>query len=425
MAKSVTSGVAYPRDTNALAADLADMEEDGGTPVSARFVTRSVSDPWLRGANWTQYGSGTGTVTESTDSVHGKTLQFAATVAGAKYSIGMDFFRRTTKPLGFSFWVKKDATASIMDLELGYAQSGFTKYIRFQKNFNWADTGVWVQCFASPAERDYGNATASEMLDLRAIRISITPTAGNTSTLEIADIRMYEVDRPGQIGFFFDDGRADTYSVAYPLLSAKGFPFTVAPEYETVGNAGRCTLAQLQTMYNTGLCDFAGHTAATNFRDTSAATQIAAHKAIKAFLVDNNFLRAAHIMAWFGGARDDEADQIGKQYWSVTRAVNSFGICGVQNACNPIRPPVRYMLNTVSLATAKANVDNIKNYGGTMVFVFHSLVDSVVESEDWLTTNFSDLLDYIQAQGVEVVPVRNIWVNRDAKIMSDNVIDHY
>lgn len=361
---------------------------------------------------WTKYAVGTGTATEVSDSEYGRTLRITAGVVGTKYGIGRDMVIDATSPVAFSFLAKRDANLSVLDVEIGYAQFGFTKMTKLNKGVSTLGVGEW-QCIVfslGEYESITGSPTAADMQDVRTIRISVTPTGGNTTVLDIADFRVHRATPGGVVGILFDDGRLDTYSISYQEMRARNMVGAIAVEYQAVGNVDRCTQGMLNEMYDAGWDMCAHHT--VGFTTLTDSEQVTHHRAMRDYLSANDFDRADHIFAYPGGLRNASTDKIARGYWQVSRAVGAMTVQGCAGAFDPVRPPHAYMQASTTLANAKGRIDRAKAYGGSIVFIFHSIVESNATAESWLKSDFTELLDYIVAQGMPVVPVSDIWTKR-------------
>lgn len=106
--------------------------------------------------------------------------------------------------------------------------------------------------------------------------------------------------------------------------------------------------------------------------------------------------------AWPNGAYDATlADAAGK-FFVFARTNATF----VDTAFTP-RPlclSAQVVNASMTLATAKALVDQVKAGRGWNKFVFHNIVASGATGNDWNRSDFNALIDYIAAQRVAVVP---------------------
>lgn len=361
---------------------------------------------------WTKYAVGTGTATEVSDPEYGRTLRITAGVAGAKYGIGRDMVIDAKSPIAFSFLAKRDANLSVLDVEIGYAQFGFTKMTKLNKGVSFLGAGEWQRIVFSLGEYETitGAPTAADMQDVRTIRFSITPTGGNTTVLDITDFRVHRATPGGVVGIFFDDGRLDTYTISYQEMRARNMVGAIAIEYQAVGNVDRCSQGMLNEMYAAGWDMCAHHT--VGFTTLQDSEQVTHHRAMRDYLSANNFDRANHIFAYPGGLRNASTDKIARGYWQVSRAVSSMTVQGCAGAFDPVRPPHAYINSSTTLANAKGRIDRAKAYGGSIVFIFHSIVESGATAENWLRSDFVALLDYIASQGLPVVPISDIWTKQ-------------
>jgi peptidoglycan/xylan/chitin deacetylase (PgdA/CDA1 family) len=80
------------------------------------------------------------------------------------------------------------------------------------------------------------------------------------ASLESALDRWNEPSSERLVVLSFDDGYADTYDTAFPLLKRHGLPFTLYLATAGVGEAGRLTWGQIEEMVASGLLTVGAHT---------------------------------------------------------------------------------------------------------------------------------------------------------------------
>ena len=74
------------------------------------------------------------------------------------------------------------------------------------------------------------------------------------------------------------------------------------------------------------------------------------------------------------------------------------------------------MNDTVSLAAAKAIVDDIVSNQGVGIFLFHGL-EAVAGSYAWAIDDLDDLIAYIIASGVPIITMSDLWALRSGDIV--------
>lgn len=372
-------------------------------------------------ATWSPavYQLGAGAVTLGNDPVAGDYVRLLATNPGAPFQAGRDMPLRLDEGKVISFLLRRnDANLAVFDLYAGYGRFNVTSPSgRWNKSTGAWDQDIWRRVVFHPKESDGGiGSYIFDTNDFRSLAIRITPSAGSSTSIDIADIRIHDgVAAPGQVSIMFDDARLDTFTVAYPLLAAKGYRAGVAVEHTTIGGSGpsgpgggaRCSMSQLQELYAAGWDMHGHHTSQMTF--LSETDQVAVHRASKGFLSTNGFLRGDRIWVWPGGTRNATAEAIALRYWQTLRRVSAFTQMGTPHLYDPADPPLVYATVTHTLARMQDRIDRLAISGGHVTIVFHSLVSSVAATEDWLVSDFKALLDYIEVKGVKVVPASEVW----------------
>jgi hypothetical protein len=368
---------------------------------------------------WSLYTSGSGGVAAGTDPVVGNYVRIFTNGAGNLYQAGRDLPVRLDDGKVISFMLRRnDAKLAVFDLYTGLGAYGTSPGAHWNKSVQGLDVGVWRRVVLHPQEREGLRGVPADFADLRSLTVRATAASGSSTSIDIADIRLHNPDPTGSVSFLFDDARLDTYTQAFPRLNGKGWTAGIAVEYNTVGGTGpsgpnggaRCTVANLSEMYASGW-DMCGHHTA-QMTTLSVAQQCAVHAGMKAFLSANGFRRGDRIWVWPGGARNQTTEAIARQYcWATMRRTDSFTTLGARHAYEPTDPAVVYVLSSVPVATLTSLVDRVAANGGSVTFVFHSLVSSNAIAEDWLLTNFQALLDYVDTSNVAVVPPSGIWTN--------------
>lgn len=365
---------------------------------------RATKIPLGDAAAWAQHKNANATISTGTDTVWGDYIR-VTNAAGTAAKIGRDLPVNLDGKVLSAMVRRVDANLTLFDLWMGYgAFNQTTSAKRWSKAVSPLTTGEWRRVAIPVQEWDLSaGVTPTNWNDLRTLAIQVTSAVGNVTAFDIADLRLHESPRTkGRLSFAFDDGRDDTYTVAYPILAAQGFPATIYVEHTAVGTAGRMTLGQLQTVYADGW-DISGHHS-VQMTSLSTADQILVHQASKSFLATNGFTRGDRLWAWPGGARTAATEATAAPFWDFLRRTNPFAQAGAIGANEKVDPPHFYITNTTTLVGAKAMVDKLAAAGGGhVVFSLHSLVTTPVAADQWSIADFTALVAYIAGLHVPVV----------------------
>ncbi|MEW1823016.1 polysaccharide deacetylase family protein [Arthrobacter sp. NPDC080031] len=231
------------------------------------------------------------------------------------------------------------------------------------------------------------------------LQIKAIPAAGQAATLEFAEPRVIQGDGAPRVIWAFDDGRADQYSVAYPILKAAGYTGTIAVEWTNVGAVNRCTLDQYKELYAAGW-EFIGHhtTQITSLSDADAETVF---RGAREWAQNNGFLRGTSHWVWPGGQTDPQKDMIASRYFLTRRKVSPMVNNIIPGVYDPCDTPVYYITQTRPLADAQAYIDRVAANGNTAHFAFHSLTTGTPTApEDWTVSDFQALVAYAKSKGL-------------------------
>jgi hypothetical protein len=371
------------------------------------FVPTGALDP----AQWTYVGANNGTLTATTDPVLGAVLNINVTNPGTRHYATRDLDFAAQPHAGVSFWIKRDANATVFDAELHVADHAGSKKFSLNKSLAMVEAGVWARIVVPCGEIESMNAgiTAYDSTGLTKLRIGITATGGLTTTLQVAGLTAHRVPE-GSVTLLFDDARTDTYTTAYPIMSALGMVGSVAAEYNRLGTVpsySLMTLAQLTELYAAGW-DVLGHHS-VGMAGQSESFQTGIYQAQKDWARANGFVRGAHIWCWPGGLRDAAAETYAQRYYQVCRRTGTMAQHGIPGVFDPIRPQMVYINNSTTVPQITTRVDRVKLYGGNVVFVLHSLVTNKVAAEDFLISDFQAVCWYIAAAAVPVIPASAVW----------------
>ncbi len=340
-------------------------------------------------------------------------IKFSATTAGTSAifvkTIALDF--RSMHNLSFWFYTPPSATSttdldrvglwlsSVANLAKRYAAPNFYTSVM-------ARTGGWH--LVRFRKSDFTN-TGGESWDNLMIRlqISVTPMAGKTAYAIIDDLRINVRSLPMVI-FMWDDGFFSAYDKAFTYMTSRGIPFNVAVIASYIDTVGCLTLAQLQTIYDSG-ADLLLH-AVPNFA-TLTDSEIAAELAgCRALFDANGFTRGRNFLVYPQGGHSASTDALVAAHG--VQAARCGDIDGNNMPISNIMGVKGYELkNTTTLAEAKAWIDKAYDLGQTCIIFGHKVADAPGDVYTVATSVVQGLVDYIVERRMRT-PTFSEWYNQ-------------
>lgn len=214
-----------------------------------------------------------------------------------------------------------------------------------------------------------------------------------------------------KVVFTFDDGNESDY-YAYQYLQSHGFRGTSFINGSTIDNSvpGKLSLSQMNEMYVNGW-ELSNHT--YNHADLTGLTlqeQISEISDGSNWLVENGFIERADYIAYpFGKLNSDTVAAMEQLAVQSGRKTNIQYVDTATGTKNKFETGVTlYFGADLTLAAAKAKIDDIVSRGQTAITMIHKLVSASPAVGDWLKSDFEALVDYIAAYAadnrLDVVP---------------------
>lgn len=247
-----------------------------------------------------------------------------------------------------------------------------------------------------------GGSTAIGELTIQSYRLRINGQAAGVLDFYV-DALLGSVESEPQVVFTFDDGNDDTLTAAN-VANAKGVPITAFIIPDIIGNANKLTAANVTTLVSNGN-EIGCHddTAWPGVGTQSAiAAQIKSMKDQTEALSGRPVLSCSYPGGDFGQENIGSASTIQKTTSAVldaglafARGTNTAGkALGVPFGCNTLTVPAQELDDNLSLAAAKALVDQAISEKTTIVFYGHLLAASAT-ADTWASDDWSDLIDYV------------------------------
>ncbi len=245
--------------------------------------------------------------------------------------------------------------------------------------------------------------TVLAMIILVATASCASKTYGSAFPQEISvsDRSTSAFPEKGAVSIVFDDGYQSQYDYAWPLLKAKGMTATFYVITDDIGESGYLTIAELQSLQNSGN-EIASHSKThPDFTDISD-TQIREECSVSKEVLQSYGFAVSNFAYPYGGW-NDHTNSIVSQYYRSARSgydypyvmslpISQFRLLATAGDKQDLFPDLRNRVD--SAITSK----------GWVIIVFHHVVP---QAQGWAVTTqiFSQFLDYLTANGVQVLTV--------------------
>jgi polysaccharide deacetylase/Big-like domain-containing protein len=222
---------------------------------------------------------------------------------------------------------------------------------------------------------------------------------------------------PLVVSLTFDDGVADQYTNALPILQQYGMhaTFYIVSGYIGV-NSGYMTLPQVQALYNAGN-EIAGHTVLHPY-----LTQLTPDEATREICQGRNTLLNwgfpvtdfAYPYSDYNAAVEAAVQQCGFNSGRLDENLKGPYSCGDCNVTESIPPADPYAINTPDSVQSNWTLSDLKNLvtggekaGGWMPIVFHHVCNGC-DTYGVTPSIFSSFLAWLQGQNVSVQTVSQV-----------------
>ena len=314
-----------------------------------------------------------------------------------------------------SFWLKRN-DANFDRLVIGLSVNGraFTQVAQSTVKRE-AETvqGQWHRVTV-PANLTLSGLTWADLADVRAVRLEVVPKPGTVAVVDVADLRIHDnpLPKPGVI-WQFDDGRANTYDVAFPILRRAGFVGSVPVETGNLGNANRMVLAQLRELVAAGW-EMNSHTVnGTPIGGAAIGTVRSQLRDSYDFLIDNGFARGAAHFIYPGGSWDAQALTEVRRHYRTGRTIGAVPGIGYETpgvADMGLLRPYYFGHASISLTAATAAVDLLVERRGFAIFCFHNIDEgTMTQPESWPADRFAALVAYAAQKGLASYVPSEVW----------------
>lgn len=219
-----------------------------------------------------------------------------------------------------------------------------------------------------------------------------------------------EVRRPCVL-LTFDDGHISHFSKAFPLIAAKKMVATSYIVSDFIDTSEHMSSSQLIELNANGW-DISNHSKDHSYLNLLTEQQVVDNLTACKTALDNLGLSRAsnHVAYPFGNFSGNVLPAMIAFNGKTGRAVNhnGYGLYeqGLYNLGFPLRINSITPTNTTTLQEAKTYIDNCISLNVSCIFYFHEIVDENANTTmKWLTSQLSDLLDYIESLGLQTLTI--------------------
>ena len=306
--------------------------------------------------------------------------------------------------LRLRYWIDHNADLGGKGLALYLSNHKFSSY--------------W-QCSVDVGNEDYGIDGYNDM----SVPLSACSKTGSPSLASIDEVKVRVLSTPGQtvnitfnylaavksppakaaVMLTFDDGLADGWTVAQPILTSDGLvgvSFPIVKEVATAPGGDYMTVGELQSLQNQYGWDIACHTYDHPNLATISTPAIDNEFALWLQWASQNGIKNVSVVAYPDGGFNDAVVTEASKYFIIGRGTNP--LTKYEDGKTMTNPALwEYTLwsepltPAVSLATAESWVDLAVANHSVLILLFHGL-NSNPTGNDWSSTDFASPMSYIQ-----------------------------
>lgn len=245
------------------------------------------------------------------------------------------------------------------------------------------------------------------------IRLQMIMQTGFAGDIYIDDITYGAYGRP-KVLFVFDDNYDDVITEAYDYMAPRGLRGNVAVCSSFVGNAGRMTVADCNTVYAAGW-DLLNHSIDHTDQTTLGASALAQDiTTVKAFLAQNGWTRAADQYVYPQGTYNSTVVSALRAAGYTTGWATTAQLQHTMLGLWPERMGLarRNMDGSVLLSTLTGYITDAIRLGGTVCFYGHEITNGVVagKTDRAILRGLVDFVAPLVAAGVIDNPTCSEWL---------------
>ncbi len=394
------------------------IERTSGVPHAPRAQDLTMITQFQAGHGWTVTNASASDLNDGADYVLGSQSAWFTQPSGGlpawieRSGLSIDLSGRIVR-----LWLRVEGDLSgLGDITLYAGDAGFANYFKWPVETSPSPPNQYLQAGEGWVVMDLGfgdaNAVGTPRREaIEALRIRVDAPVGGDTTLHVNGVATYPEPAAwpdGVVSLSFDDGWADTYDNARPILDAYGYPATAYVIRDLIGTPRRLTLEQLHRLEDFSGWEVAGHSdrlAVHDARWTRISPEALTEdiERLQRWLRSEGF-RGANHCAYPGGAFDDAVLQTVRRYWRAARTI-------IQSSTEVITPPNPLKLRAWSMVDARPprdlidRIDRARAGKQWCILTFHHVVPSDTVNTDYAIRDFRAIVEHIHASGM---PVRTV-----------------
>lgn len=231
----------------------------------------------------------------------------------------------------------------------------------------------------------------------------VKDTGSSFATVKLDSISSFTEGQEGVVSITFDDGWSSLYSEGKPIMDANGFVGTAFIIPAKVGTAGYVTQEEVDALHSAGW-DISGHSD-YNLPSLTSGQLTAEIDYVASYLASGDY-RGKDLFAYPYGAWNGAV---------VTELKNKF-IAGfnIDGWNNPLSNLSPFRINRQSVdkwtttAMIQGWIDAAVANKEWCILNFHTLVDTLVDGQDFLIDDFRTVIEYLNTNNILTLPVSEV-----------------
>jgi len=300
----------------------------------------------------------------------------------------------------FSIWVYIHDVENLDSIWFGFSSIDGTwnhNYGASRYGTEYFDANGWFH--VSLVRPDFGITGTPSWGNITRLRLQVKSKAGVQASVTFDDYRAHLDEYTGKVTLRFDDVPISHWTIGKKYMDKYGYRGVIAVVKNWVDQTGQMSLAQLKVLNDQGW-DISSH-GVTHTNLTSLTLNEVEEQLYESqkYLLDNGFIKGARFFCPPGHAVNQDIVQMVKKYYPGMSRIR------VYQTYNGFSFPDPYLLSLIDTTGktsdwVKSKIDTAIANNLHLTLLFHGITD-----ETW----FSDIIDYFNTKGVEVLTLSDIF----------------